>query len=105
MKSLVNYLIEGFKLNSKTVDNTKTKKYDKSNYQEAIYNLQEEAKKKNCKITFKNHPGGNTGDFTIFCYKSDQKRYDVGCDGDWDGESFEFDKCYNDALNWLEKQN
>lgn len=104
MKSLVNYLIESFKLNSKNLDNV-NKKYDKSNYKEAIDDLTEEAKKKNCKIIFKNHPGGNTGDFTIFCYKSGQKRYDIGFDGDWDGEYFEFNKCYNDALDWLEKQN
>lgn len=101
MKKLVEYILEKLKINKDT--KLKTIEYNKSNYKIAINDLKEEAKKYNCKIVFKNHPDGNTGDFTIFIYKNGSTRYDVGFDGSWDSQDLTFDKCYHQSLEWLEK--
>ena len=104
MKNLNEFIVEKFKLNSKNIKSEDIK-YNKNNYKEALEILKNEAKRNNCKITFKNHPDGDTGDFTIFIYTPESKRYAVGFDGDWDetNEWSTFDSCYNQALNWLEK--
>lgn len=74
------------------------------NYKDGIELLKDEAARYDCRISFKNHPGGNTGDFTIFIYKKGSKKYDVGFDGDWDFNSIDnFNRCLKDAVNWLEK--
>ena len=102
MKNLKEFIIEKFKLNSKNIK-AEDIKYNKSNYKEALEILKNEAKRNNCKITFKNHPDGNTGDFTIFIYTPESKRYAVGFDGDWNAKELTFDHCYHQALDWLEK--
>lgn len=104
MKNLKEFIIEKFKLNSKNIK-AEDIKYNKSNYKEALEILKNEAKRNNCKITFKNHPDGNTGDFTIFIYTPESKRYAVGFDGDWNETNgwSTFDSCYRQSLEWLEK--
>ena len=98
MKNLKEFILEKFKINSNNASSQNIE-YNKDNYKEALELLNDEAEKHNCRIKFKNHPNGNTGDFTIFIYKAKSRTYDVGFDGDWD----EFDQCYHQSLDWLEK--
>lgn len=103
MKTLKFILLEKLKLNNNKIEDIK---YDQSNYQEALEILKEEANSKNYTIRFRNHPNGNTGDFTIFIYKNGEKKYKVGFDGSWNSkyEEYNFQHCYQEALQWLEKQ-
>lgn len=106
MKNLKEFILEKFKITSNNASSQNIEiEYNKDNYKEALEILKDEAKKYNCKITFKNHPNGNTGDFTIFIHTPESKRYAVGFDGDWDETNkwSTFNSCYNQALNWLEK--
>ena len=106
MKSLVNCINEKLIINKnlKIKDNSNEYNFNKLNYKDGIELLKNEAARYDCKISFKNHPDGNIGDFTIFIYKKGSKKYDVGFDGDWDFNSIDnFNRCLKDAVNWLEK--
>lgn len=69
---------------------------------EKIKELKELAKKKNLTIKFRDKKT-NEGDFCIFIYHPDKRRYLVGFDGDWESTNFNFDYCYDEAVNWIEK--
>lgn len=110
MKNLVKYITEKFKINSKNISKNKDIDvyYDKSNYQEAIENLQEIAKDYGYKIKFRNRKM-DTGDFCIFIYDANKpgSSYLTGFDGDWDAkENTQYDntfnKCYLQSIKWME---
>ena len=105
MKSLVDIINEKLIINKHIKINTNNEyNFNKLNYKDGIELLKDEAARYDCKISFKNHPDGNTGDFTIFIYKKGSKKYDVGYDGDWDFNSeYNFNRCLKDSFDWLEK--
>ena len=105
MKTLVDSINEKLIINKHTKIQTNNEfKFNKLNYKDGIELLKDEAARYDCKISFKNHPGGNTGDFTIFIYKKGSKKYNVGFDGDWDFNSIDnFNRCLKDSFDWLEK--
>ena len=106
MKSLVNCINEKLIINKnlKIKNNDNEYNFNKLNYKDGIELLKDEAARYDCRIFFKNHPDGNTGDFTIFIYKKGSKKYDVGYDGYWDFNSeYNFNRCLKDSFDWLEK--
>jgi hypothetical protein len=106
MKDINNFISEKLVINKNIKIKNPSNKYhfNKLNYKDGIELLKDEAAGYDCKISFKNHPGDNTGDFTIFIYKKGSKKYDVGFDGDWDFNSIDnFNRCLKDAVDWLEK--
>ena len=66
-----------------------------------INNLRTLAKSKNLSIRFRNKKT-NEGDFCIFIYGPTQKRYLVGFDGDYNSTNFSFEKCVEQAKNYIE---
>lgn len=68
---------------------------------EKIEELKNLAKEKDLTIKFRDRKT-NQGDFCIFIYHPDRRQYLVGFDGDWKSKEFNFDNCYNQAVNWIE---
>lgn len=66
-----------------------------------IKELEELAKSKDLTIKFRDRKT-NQGDFCIFIYHPDRRQYLVGFDGDWNSKGFNFDNCYEEAVNWIE---
>ena len=62
------------------------------------------AKANGLKVRFRDHKT-NQGDFCIFIYdKSVRESYIVGYDGDWKGETIDFDCCLRQAYRWIENR-
>lgn len=115
MKSIIEYLteskqhflIKGHTTSQKVVipEIPDLKHHNDTAIKPVINSLDKFAKSKGFrKVIFKNHIDGPTGDFTIFVYKPNEKRYCVGFDGSWDSKDLTFKHCIEQTYDYIIKK-